>query len=156
MWAERRTTITRTDDDGEGDGEPAVEAVALWVHLDPETLRPSRLTDAEAAAYGVDPEHQRRVTARLRHPAPGQEAERGAWHFRAAELDLAGHVNNAAYWAVLEEELVTGAEDPTSIDVEIEYRNPAQPGHKALLREGQWRWITDPAGLLHASLRLAT
>jgi acyl-ACP thioesterase len=153
MWAERRTTIARAD--GDAAGEPDVEAVALWVHLDPETLRPSPLTEAEAVAYGVEPERQRRVTARLRHPGPAEEAERGTWHFRAAELDLAGHVNNAAYWAPLEEELVTGGEDPSSIDVEMEYRNPAQPGEKALLRDGAWRWIVDPGGALHASLLLA-
>src|SRR5581483_11017768 len=37
-WAERRTSIAR-------DGVSAVEAVALWVHLDPATWNPCPLTE---------------------------------------------------------------------------------------------------------------
>src|SRR5438309_1981862 len=48
MWAERRTTVTR-----EPDGEAEVEAVALWVHLDPASQRPTTLSEAEIAAYGT-------------------------------------------------------------------------------------------------------
>ena len=42
-------------------------------------------------------------------------------------------------------------EDP-SIDVEIEYRSPAQPGEKVVLRNGTYRWIASPEGETHASL----
>jgi hypothetical protein len=43
-------------------------------------------------------------------------------------------------------------DDPTSMDVEIEYRSPAQPGEKTLLRHGARRWIISPDGETHASL----
>jgi acyl-ACP thioesterase len=101
MWAERRTTLSRP-------GEPVadVEAVSLWVHLDPRSWRPCPLSDAEIGVYG-EACGQRRVSARLRHPAPEAAAEVGRFRFRATDCDIAGHVNNAAYWAVLEEELLS-------------------------------------------------
>jgi acyl-ACP thioesterase len=145
MWAERRTDVLRA-----GATEPDVEAVSLWVHLDAADWRPTRLSEQEIATYGgAAPE--RRVSARLRHPAPAPDAEREAWIFRATELDIAGHVNNAAYWEPLEQELVLG-EDPDAIDVEIEYRTPSQAGERVVLRKGPRRWITDAEGELHASI----
>ena len=73
--------------------------------------------------------------------------------FRATDCDLADHVNNAAYWQPLEEELLSGPE-PNQIDVEIEFRTPSQPGEKRILASGPWRWITGADGEVHASLLL--
>ncbi len=151
MWAERRTDVV-----ADGEVQPCVEAVSLWVHLDVTSWRPVPLTEAEIATYGpaaVD----RRVSARLRHPAPSAPADGegsgSQWHFRRTECDIAGHVNNAAYWQPLEEELLAGP-DPEALEAEIEYRTPAQAGTKRLRREGEWRWILDPAGAIHASMLL--
>ena len=72
MWAERRTTIASPDDRG-----AAVEAVSLWVHLDPASWRPMPFSDEEVAAYG-DAAGGRRVSARLRHPPPAADAPRTA------------------------------------------------------------------------------
>jgi acyl-ACP thioesterase len=149
MWAERRTTIAR-----EGAVTSDVEAGALWVHLDPETQRPTPLTAAEINAYGTGAAGERRVTARLRHPPAPGGAPAVPWRFRATECDLADHVNNAAYWLPLEEELLAGPE-PDAIDVEIEHRMPAQPGDKQVLRDGPWRWIVGADGEAHASLLIA-
>ncbi len=146
MWAERRTTITREDG-----GESDVEAVALWVHLDPASGRPTPLTEEEITTYGGGEATERRVTARLRHPPPSERAAVTPWRFRAAECDLAGHINNSAYWQPLEEELLTRS-DPQGIDVEIEYRTPAQPGDKHVLLDGAHRWIVDGEGQTHASI----
>ncbi len=146
MWAERRTTITREDG-----GESDVEAVALWVHLDPATGRPTPLTEEEITTYGRGEAAERRVTARLRHPPPPQQAAARPWRFRASECDLAGHINNSAYWQPLEEELLASS-DPEGIDVEIEYRTPAQPGDKHVLLDGPRRWIVDGEGQTHASI----
>ncbi len=146
MWAERRTTISR-----DGAGMPAVEAVSLWVHLDPATRRPAPFTDAEVRAYG-DAAAGRRVTARLRHPAPSEGIPRRPWIFRATERDLAEHINNAAYWQPLEEQLLAAAAEPERFDVEMEFRSPAQPGEKLVLGDGDRLWIADPSGEVHASL----
>jgi acyl-ACP thioesterase len=149
MWAERRTDIVG---EGAADGAaPEVEAVSLWVHLDTERWRPSPVTRAEIATYGGMPE--RRVSARLRHPTPESTEGGTGWTFRATECDIADHINNAAYWLPLEEELLAG-DDPDRLDVEIEYRTPAQPGVKRVIANGRYRWIVGDDAELHASIRL--
>jgi len=144
MWAERRTTIRRP-----GDAQPDVEAVSLWVHLEPQSWRPAPFSEREVELYGAAAA-ERRVSARLHHPAPAPDGPRWSWSFRATELDIAAHVNNAAYWEPLEEELLRGP-DPDTIDVEIEYRSPCQAGEKTVVGDGTplgagaRRWIVDGA-----------
>jgi acyl-ACP thioesterase len=159
MWAERRTDVWHAG----ADGRPDVEGMSLWVHLDPERRLPFPLTEAEVATYS-GPTPQRRITARLRHASPPPAADRGAspWTFRETECDLASHVNNAAYWLPLEEELLRqgpGADPRLPLDVELEYRAPAQPGTMQWVGDGAARWIvgTDGAGEdeVHASYLLA-
>jgi acyl-ACP thioesterase len=143
--AERRTTIR-------GD-QALVETVALWVCLDPEAGRPMRfdtdfLAVYEGSAAGRD------ANVRLRHPDPPGDAERSAWTFRASEMDPAGHINNSHYWTPLEEQLAA-ADEPDSIDVEIEYRDPAMPGEVNLLRAGSSLWIVgneEGEGVVYASI----
>jgi acyl-ACP thioesterase len=159
MWAERRTDVRRPD----ADGAPDAEAVSLWVHLHPERRLPFALTEAEVTAYsGSGP--QRRVTARLRHPAPpaGTGGAATPWTFRATECDIADHVNNAAYWQPLEEELLGRDAEPGPLDIELEYRAPAQPGAMRWVADGDARWIVgadgsgdDGAVEAHASFLLA-
>ena len=141
-WAERQTLV-------QGAGG-AAQAAALWVHLDPVTLRPSPLSAAEAAVYG-EAGGDRRVKARLRHPAPPPRAEASAWTFRPTEVDLARHVNNAAYWQPVEAGLLEGPE-PAGFDGEMEFRVPAQPGEAVVLRVDGGLWIVGADGTVHASL----
>jgi acyl-ACP thioesterase len=149
MWAERRTTIA-------GDGGGEVEVVSVWVHLDPLRGRPTPLTEEEIAMWG-ESTAGRKVTARLHHPSPDGTEDSFPWRFRATECDLADHINNAAYLQPLEDELLRGGGgELESIDVEIEYRSPAQPGDKLVLREGARRWIISPDGEVHASLIVAS
>lgn len=145
MWAERRTAIT-------GDGA-AIEAVALWVCIDEKRGRPVSPSPACTEVYAPSA-GGRRVKARLRHPGPAPDAERAMWRFRAAELDLAGHINNAAYWTVLEEELAAGPELP-SFDGEIEFRAGADAGDVVVLRAGPRRWIVRGDGEVAASAVIA-
>ncbi|MFZ0042064.1 MAG: acyl-ACP thioesterase domain-containing protein [Solirubrobacteraceae bacterium] len=147
MWAERRTDII-----AQGREDADVEAVSLWVHLDAEHWRPSPLSEFEVQKYTGSVAH-RRVTARLRHPAPGTFDGGASWTFRATECDIADHVNNAAYWLPLEEELLT-SRDLECIDVEMEYRAPAQPGTKRVLANGARRWIVGDDEEVHASIAL--
>ena len=89
----------------------------------------------------------------LRHPLPPDDADTQPWRFRVADLDVAQHVNNAAYWEPLEEQLAQG-DEPVSLDAEIEFREAAQPG-EALIRTGPGRvWITAADGRVHASIAL--
>jgi acyl-ACP thioesterase len=148
MWAERRTSIGPVDGPGSD-----IEAVTLWVHLDPRDWRPVPLSPEEEAAY-APAAGGRRVRARLRHPLPRGGEESSSWSFRATELDLAGHVNNTAYWQPVEEELLAHGEVGWA-DVEVEYRTPAQAGEKLLLRDGAQRWIVGPEAEVHASIMLA-
>jgi acyl-ACP thioesterase len=150
LWAERRTTV-RGEDGGR------VEAVALWVHLDPDGLRPRPMPEGFEAVYGPAA-GGRRVRARLRHPPvpEGAPSDAVAWRFRAADLDLAAHVNNAAYWEVLEEDLATGAERDEPLDAEIEHRAPGDAGDATVVRDGAMRWITGRDGELLASIALGS
>jgi acyl-ACP thioesterase len=145
MWAQRRTSVTTP-------GGGAVEAVALWVHLDPGTARPMPLTEPELAVYRASAAG-REVKARLRHPAPPEDAAARPWRFRATELDVADHINNAAYWSPLEAELLEG-DEPAAIDVELEHKTPAQPGEHTVLAAADRRWIVDDGGEVRASFLL--
>jgi hypothetical protein len=48
-----------------------------------------------------------------------------------------------------------GGKDPDGIDVEMEFRNPAQPGEKLVLGDGERRWIVAGDGNIHASAVLS-
>jgi acyl-ACP thioesterase len=63
-------------------------------------------------------------------------------------------VNNSAYWQPVEEELLAGSE-PEGLDAEMEFRNPAQPGDKLVIRDGARRWIVGEDGGVHASVILS-
>jgi acyl-ACP thioesterase len=144
--AERRTSVR-------GDSA-AVEAVALWIWIDAHSGRPKRFPPAFVELYATSAAG-RDAPVRLRHSDPPDDCERSSWSFRATDEDVAGHVNNSHYWAPLEQELV-GAE-PSSIDVEIEYREPVLPGPVALLRSADALWIAAEAegGPVSASIRIA-
>jgi acyl-ACP thioesterase len=142
LAAERRTSVS-------GDSA-AVEAVALWIHVDTETLRPLRLGEEFQAVYG-ESAGSRKANFRLGHPDPPADAERSQWRFRAADVDVAGHVNNAAYLDAVEERFL-GGPDPPAADVEIEYREPAQPGEAVILSAGTAMWVAAPGGGIHASI----
>jgi acyl-ACP thioesterase len=142
LAAERRTSLS-----GAG---AAVETVAMWIHVDTDTLRPLRLGEEFQAVYG-ESAGSRKANFRLGHPDPARDAERSPWRFRATDLDIAGHVNNAAYWGPVEE-LFAQTGEPSSVDLEIEYREPAQPGDAEVLRSGSMMWIVGPGDVVHASI----
>jgi acyl-ACP thioesterase len=146
LWAERRSTIR-------GDGGAHVEAVAVWVFLDRESGRPRPLPPSFDGIYG-EAAGGRRVRARLKHPEPPADGRETPWTFRFADLDMAAHVNNSVYWAVLEEELA-GAELPAGWRGEIEHRAPANLGPASVVSSGSLRWIVAN-GQVVASLEAST
>ena len=147
LWAERSSLVCC-------DGAAAVEAVALWVHLQPDGVRPQPLPAGFDAIYGPSA-MGRRVRARLRHPPlPPAGAEQRPWQFRGADLDLAGHVNNAVYWEALEDELVA-REPEAGLAAEIEHRAACDAGAASVLADGELRWIVGPGGEVVATIRAA-
>ncbi len=93
-WAERRTDFFV-------DGEILIEAVALWVPVDP-SGQPRRLSPSFFAVYG-EATAGRRVSGRVAKVPVTPGADRRPWPVRRADLDVAGHVNNAAIWCALSE-----------------------------------------------------
>ncbi len=148
-WAERRTSIV-------GSAGVAAEAVSLWVSLDPVTMRPAPLGERFRGIYGPAAAG-RSVAARLLHgPAPADTPGRG-WPLRVADFDVLGHVNNAAGWAMLEDELARHAPGACVGTAEVEYRRaigaggePGSPGQVAVCsaRCGDvvCVWVSDDAG----------
>jgi acyl-ACP thioesterase len=142
LAAERRTSLSG--------GAARAEASALWVHLDPDSLRPARLDGDFFDVYGESAAGQK-ARSRLRHPGPPADAARSRWRFRFSDLDLAGHVNNAAYLEPAEERLA-GRPDLEPLDLMVEYREPAPAGDATVLERGQWLWVEGLDGTVHASI----
>jgi acyl-ACP thioesterase len=170
MWAQRSTILTRlpaqTVTPATGGGQratpepeaPVVEIVSLWIHLDPTRRVPSLITQAEIDVY-AQAAGEGRFQHRLTHPRPDADSASAApdcdWVFRRTDTDLADHVNNAAYWEPLEEELLSAEADLAAVDIELEFRTPAQPGPVRVLRDGRHRWLTEPdSGEVYASMLL--
>ncbi len=113
-WAERRTTVHAS-------GRVRVEAVALWVFVDP-AGRPAPLEDWFLDLYG-ESAGDRRVSSRLHHrPPPADGVESRPWPLRVTDIDVLNHVNNAASWAAVEDELARRPANGTLTRAEIEYR----------------------------------
>lgn len=112
-WAERRVSLR-----GEHGG--AVEASTLWVHLGEDNL-PALLPGEFLDVFG-ESAGDREVTTRLVHPRPPREVGGKPWTLRAVDLDVLRHVNNAAYWAVVEEELARRRDLRAPLVAEMEHR----------------------------------
>jgi acyl-ACP thioesterase len=113
-WAERSTAIAVGETD-------CIASTAIWVHVDQDRGVPAPLPAAFDGIWGVGGGNQRKVSARLTHGAPPADAARRTWPLRATDLDVVGHVNNSAYWAIVEEELARRGQ-PIVRRAEIEFR----------------------------------
>lgn len=99
-WAERRLSMV-------GDRGGRIEVSTLWVQVGTATMTPARLTQQFLDAYG-EAAGGRRVTSRLWLGDPPVGAAADPWLVRAVDIDLLAHVNNAAYWAAVEEQIEPG------------------------------------------------
>ncbi len=97
-WAERRTNISSRDG-------LLIEAVALWVPVDP-SGHPVRIKPAFYDVYG-EAMQGRKVSDRVPSPEVADGASTLAWPLRRADLDVVGHVNNAAVWQAVTEVVTT-------------------------------------------------
>ncbi|MCP3937998.1 MAG: hypothetical protein GY708_21835 [Actinomycetia bacterium] len=147
-WAERRTELV-------GDMGGRVEAVALWVFVDRDTGAPRRLAPEFIDVYG-EACAGRKVRARLFHDDPPIDASTEPWHVRYVDLDVIGHVNNAVYWAAVEESMAdsrTGGR----VRASVEFRSGIEARSEVILRRsttesGESGWF-DVDGGIAASYR---
>jgi acyl-ACP thioesterase len=105
-WASKmgsRWCTVRIDLDG--DAGTRVESDTFWINFNIDTGTPSRLDDEFVAKFGqvADP-GVLRWKAWL-DPKPHPDAEVIPFRLRSTDLDYIDHVNNAVYWAALEEAL---------------------------------------------------
>jgi acyl-ACP thioesterase len=150
-WAERRTTIRIG-------GEVVVDAAALWVSVNPATLRPARLGPQFWAVYG-EAAGTRTVSSRLRHPDPPAGVPPGhrPWPLRLADLDVLQHVNNAAPWMAVEEEVSTLAPAGRVEWAELEYRAPIERSARVMISSRIEPavvrvWLLDDAAVLASAV----
>lgn len=115
-----------------GDRGGRIEAESIWIHLD-RRLRPQRLDERFRAVYGASA-RGRKAPTRFTVPAPaGLRGE--PWPLRATDADRLGHVNNAAYWAAVEEAF--RGRLGGRLGAVLEYRRPIDLGEQVeLAREG--------------------
>jgi acyl-ACP thioesterase len=127
--AGRRWSVT-------GDRGGRIEVESVWIHLGPDE-RPARLDD-----FGVYAESagDRLVTTKLELPDPPPDAPRVSWPLRVTDIDLHGHLNNAAYWHAVEERLAqrttAGGPDPMKpLRALLDYRHPIDVGDDVQIME---------------------
>ena len=130
-WAERRTEMR-------GDHGAHIDGVAIWVHLDIESGRPTKWGKDFASQY-MTATQGRSVDAKLRHSKQLPEVEPSPWRFRKTDTDAFGHVNNAAYLAIAEEFFDVS----TLRRFEVEWRNPSIATETLdVYSDGDHVWVT--------------
>ena len=121
-----------------GDAGGRIEAESIWIHLDHD-LRPKRLDGRFLEVYGTSA-GGRKTSGRLSLPA-APRGEGRPWPLRTTDVDRLGHVNNAAYWAPVEEawaERLAGR-----VRVVVEYRRPIDLGEPVeVAAAGDLLWLT--------------
>jgi acyl-ACP thioesterase len=140
-FAERRTSVVGPSS--------RIEASSLWVHLD-DRGRPLPLPPRFVEAY-AEAADGRTASSRLALPAPDDGAGRRPWPLRATDFDVLGHVNNAVYWSMIEDEPLAAGK------ALLEYRTPVEPGTELDLvrsEDGTRRWLVS-AGGVHAAVAVA-
>jgi acyl-ACP thioesterase len=140
-----------------GDSGGMVEVDSTWIHLDRDA-RPARIgqgfDDYAEAAQG-------RVTStRLELPSPPAGAPRESWPLRVTDVDVMGHVNNAAYWEAVEHCLASSDLDPRApFRALLGYRHAIDLGEDVRLvrfREDGWLGLAFVANdVMKAVARLA-
>jgi len=131
-WAERRTNVAF-------DTDVVLEAASLWVPVDP-SGHPVRLRPAFFDVYG-EACQGRKVSGRVAMSAPGAAAAIRPWPLRRADLDVVGHVNNAAVWQALSEVV----DVPVDV-VELIHHGPVENGHDVRLAHepgAMWLLVND-------------
>jgi acyl-ACP thioesterase len=101
-----------------------IEVDSVWIHLGPDA-RPARIEGFGVYAASAE---GRAVSSRLELSEPGPRAARAAWPLRRADLDLMGHVNNAVYWAAVEDHLPHAVDPRRPLRARLDHRHPLDLG----------------------------
>jgi acyl-ACP thioesterase len=127
-WAERRTNVYV-------DEKLVIEASSLWVPVDPRGF-PVRIPKTFYEIFG-EAMGDRRVSGRVPVTAPPPEAKRQPWPLRRADLDVIGHVNNAAVWQAVAEVFDAPVES-----VDVIHHGPVEEGHVVeLVKDETQMWL---------------
>jgi len=118
-WAERRTSVHAAE-------RVCFECASLWVHLDLRTGRPVPLPESFLPIYG-EVYGDRKVSGRLSLPSPPDGRSRRPWPVRASDFDVLGHVNNAVYWAAVEDAFAIDRAR-SGLRFELEYKSAIEAG----------------------------
>jgi acyl-ACP thioesterase len=155
-WAERHLSVS-------GSRGGRYEVSTLWISVDAASGRPQALTEEFLALY-AEAAGGRRVTTRLTHPKPPSGVAIRPWPLRVVDYDIFSHVNNAAYWAVVEEALAEQPQ-PEPFTASVEYATGLPLGADVSIAAQSsgderllWWLADDPAGAsptVAATARLA-
>ena len=122
-WAERRTNVYAGD-------EVVIEAASLWVPIDingfPQRI-PAKFHEIYGEAMGG-----RKVSGRVDTLPPPDGAPQRPYQVRRADLDVIGHVNNAAVW-----QAITEVVEAPVVYAEVVHRGPVEADHEVSLVEGK-------------------
>ncbi|MCU1365391.1 MAG: hypothetical protein JWL72_2770 [Ilumatobacteraceae bacterium] len=162
-WAERRYSVV-ADPPGAG----RIEAATLWVHIDMATMKPIPVPEGFAEQFATAA-NGRTVKARLHLPTrPGDPADiarpdrTAAWPLRFTDFDILGHVNNAVYWSMVEEEVAARRERGRSaagpLIVTLEHHDGIDRADAVILTVrdtalGFDLWVTTETGKVAAVVR---
>jgi acyl-ACP thioesterase len=127
-WAERRTRISAVD------GTPLIDAASLWVHVDEATMQPSKVpadvVDILAASAGGRDVNARLLLRDKLFDASTTHTE--TWPLRFADFDAVGHMNNAAYWVIVEEFLAANRDVRAPLRAVVEHVVQVEPGQEPI------------------------
>lgn len=126
-WAERRTQIKCA-------GAVAIDTASLWVRVDFKTMKPVALSQ-DLIALLSSATNGRKISSRLEigRTLPELTSNNPTtqdWPIRFSDMDAVGHLNNAAYWEVLEEYLGANSGKRAPLKATVEHHGAVDPGDK--------------------------
>src|SRR6187455_2759732 len=126
LAAGRRWSLT-------GDAGGSIEVDSTWIHLGPDA-RPARI--GEGFGGYAEATQGRVASTKLTLVPPPIDGPRTEWPLRTTDVDRMGHVNNAAYWAAVEQRLGEGQLDVRKpLRARLDYRHPIDLGESVELVE---------------------
>ena len=149
LAAGRRWSLT-------GDAGGSIEVDSVWIHLDCDA-RPARIG---AGFDGYAEAAQGRVAStKLTLEPPSLDGDRHRWPLRVTDVDRMGHVNNAAYWAAVEQRLFDVRFDlRRPLRACLDYRHPIDLGERVELadraEDGSYRAAFVVEGAVKAVARV--